>query len=221
MIRLPAGTPHPPRLGTLAEAVSDDLLTDHDWYDVAITGDFAGAELDQLTMQCARGASAQFTGAAMERARLIDVVFEQCELSGTRLEEASLTRVEFRDCRLSGAQFSAGGLTDVRFVNCRLDGSSFRMTHGDRVWFEGCVLTEAELYGAELTAARFDRCDLTGADFSHARIPDASLRGSQLHGLRGIGGLQRPVIDEAQVLPLAYSLMTVHGVVIHQEDDDQ
>jgi uncharacterized protein YjbI with pentapeptide repeats len=192
---------------------------DHDWYDVEITGSFAGVELDGLAVQCARAASAQFTGAVMERARLIDVVFDQCELSGVRMDDAALTRVEFRDCRLSGAQFAAGRFTDVRFVDCRLDGAAFRMVHGDRVWFEGCVLTEAELYGAELTAARFEHCDLSGADFSQGRIPDASLRGSELLGLRGIGGLQRPIIDEAQVISLAHALMGVHGVVIHREDD--
>lgn len=220
MTRLAPGTPHPPRLGTLAVAASEDLLMDHDWYDVEISGSFAGADLDQLSVQAARAASAQFTGAQMERARLIDVVFDQCELSGVRLEDASFTRVEFRGCRLSGAQFNAGRMTDVRFVDCRLDGAGFRMTHGDRVWFDGCALTDAELYGAELTAAHFEHCDLAGADFSQARIPDASLRGSELHGLRGIGGLQRPVIDEVQILPLAYSLMTVHGVVVHTDDDE-
>lgn len=207
-------------MGTLADVATDELLMDHDWYDVEVVGSFAGAELDGLTMQTVRCRGAQFTAAIMERSRLIDVVFDSCELSGARLEDTAFTRVEFRDCRLSGAQFNAGRMTDVRFVDCRLDGAAFRMTHGDRIWFEGCTLTTAELYGAELTAARFERCDLTDADFSQARIPDASLRGSELHGLRGIGGLQRPVIDEAQVLPLAYSLMTVHGVVIHTEDDE-
>ncbi|MEQ1701435.1 MAG: pentapeptide repeat-containing protein [Ilumatobacteraceae bacterium] len=220
MSRPPAGTPHAPRLGTLSASAADDLLIDHDWYEVEVAGSFAGAELDGLTMQGVRCRSAQFTAALMERSRLIDVAFESCELSGVRLEDVALTRVEFRDCRLSGAQLNASRMTDVRFIDCRLDGAAFRMVHGDRVWFEGSNLVGSELYGAELTAARFERCDLTGVDFSQARIPDASLRGSELHGIRGIGGLQRPVIDEAQVLPLAYSLMSVHGVVVHTEDDE-
>ncbi len=219
MSRPQPGTPHPPRLGTLVAADSDALGLDLEWYGVMVSGDFTACDLDQLVLQGGRCTTAQFTAAVMERARLIDVAFDGCDLSGTRIEDAALTRVEFRDCRMSGAQFNASRLTDVRFTNCRLDGASFRMAKGDRVWFDECVLTEAEIYGAELTGARFEHCDLSRADFSQARIPDASLRGSELDGLRGVGGLQRPVIDEAQIVPLAYSLMGLHGVVVHIEDD--
>ena len=116
-------------------------------------------------------------------------------------------------------QFNASRANDVRFVGCRLDGASYRMVHGERVWFEDCILTEAEFCAAELTRVRFERCDLTAADFSQARIPDADLRGSIVEGLRGVGGLQRPIIDAAQVVPFAYSLMAVHGVVIRGDEE--
>ena len=212
--------PRPPRLGGLLAADHADLLRDLDWADVDVRGDFAGVCLGQLQVQGARVTSSKFVGADLQRARIIDAVIDGSDLSGARIDEAALTRVEFRDCRLSGAQFNASRLTDMRFTGCRLDGASFRMVRGDRVWFEDCVLTEAELYAAELSAARFERCELGRADFSQARIPDARLVGSTLDDIRGIGGLQRPVIDATQVVQLAYALMAVHGVVIQDLEDD-
>jgi uncharacterized protein YjbI with pentapeptide repeats len=118
---------------------------------------------------------------------------------------------------MSGVQLGAAHLTDVRFVNCRLDGAGFRMIRGKRIWFEDSQLPEAEFAAAEVSHARFDHCDLTGADFSQARIPDARLQGSRLDGLRGVLGLQRPVIDAHQAVVFGLLLLPAHGIVI---DDD-
>ena len=216
-----AGSPRAPRLGGLATATRDELLAELDWYDVSVTCELSGAPLCQLQVRGARFSSVPLVSSDLQGARLIDAAFDGCDLSGARFDEAALTRCEFRDCRLSGVQFNAARANDVRFVGCRLDGASFRMVHGERVWFEDCILTEAEFCAAELTRVRFERCDLTAADFSQARIPDADLRGSIVEGLRGVGGLQRPIIDAAQVVPFAYSLMALHGVVIRTEGDDE
>lgn len=208
--------PRAPRLGPLTAVSREDLAVDRDWYDVSIEHDLGGSDLCELNMQCARCVMSQFVGADMQRARLIDVAFEGCDLSGALLEDSSLTRVEFRNCRLSGGQFNASRLNDVRFIGCRMDGACLRMVHGERLWFEDCVLTEAEFYAAELAGARLVGCDLAGADFSQARIPDAHLVGSNVSDLRGVGGLQRPVIDPTQVTPFALSLLTLHGVVVQE-----
>ena len=213
------GTPRAPRLGVLAEPDRVDLLAELDWLDVSVAHDLSGTDLGEVRMQGIRFASAQLVAANLQRGRTIDTVFDGCDLSGARFDDGALTRVEFRDCRLSGAQFNAARMNDVRFTGCRLDGASFRMVHGERVWFEGSVLTEAEFCAAELVRARFDHCDLTAADFSQARIADAPLHGSILEGVRGVTGLQRPIIDATQVGPFAYSLMAVHGVVIATDDD--
>ena len=83
-----------------------------------------------------------------------------------------------------------------------------------------CDLRNAEFVGAELTGVRFDGCDLTGADFDKARIPDARLHGSTVDGIRGAGGLIRPVIEPDQVLPFSLSLFALHGVVVDHPGDD-
>ena len=215
------GTPRAPRLGVLAEPDRVDLLAELDWLDVSVAHDLSGTDLGEVRMQGIRFASAQLVAANLQRGRTIDTVFDGCDLSGARFDDGALTRVEFRDCRLSGVQFNASRLNDLRFVGCRLDGASFRMAHGERVWFEHCVLTEAEFTATEVVGARFEHCDLTAADFSQARIGDASLLGSVVDGLRGVTGLQRPIIDATQVVPFAYSLMAVHGVVIRTEGDDE
>ena len=217
----PSHEPRAPRIGSVQEMARADLLTDLDWQDVSVVDDLSNCDLGQLHAQGVRCVSATFVGADLQQARLIDSVFEGCDLSGARFDDGALTRVEFRGCRLSGVQFNASRVNDLRFVGCRLDGASFRMAHGERVWFEQCVLTEAEFTATEVVGARFDHCDLTAADFSQARIGDASLAGSVLEGLRGVGGLQRPVIDATQVVPFAYSLMAMHGVVITTEGDDE
>lgn len=213
--------PRSPRINGVQQMARDELLADLDWQGVLVVDDLSQCELAQLSAQGVRCTSATFIGADLQQARIIDTTFEGCDLSGARLDDGAFTRVEFRDCRLSGVQFNASRINDLRFVGCRLDGASFRMAQGERVWFDQCVLTEAEFTATELTRARFDHCDLTAADFSQARIGDASLLGSVVEGIRGVGGLQRPIIDPTQVVPLAYSLLAVHGVVIRAEGDDQ
>lgn len=207
-----------PRLGAVAPMERSDLLANPDWQDVEITHDLSAESLDQVSLRSVRCVDSQFVGTDLRGARIVDTAFERCDLAGARIDEATLTRVEFRECRMSGVQFNASRLGDVRFVGCRLDGANFRMVVGDRLWFEDCDLVGAEFFAAQVAGARFDGCRLTGTDFAQARIPDPSLVGSVVDGIRGIDGLQRPVIDQSQVLPLAFVLMTVHGVVIKDDD---
>lgn len=209
--------PREPRLDDLASFERHQLLADLDWDGVSVQHDFSGCDMGGLHVRGARCVASHFVAAELQQARLIDVVFERCDLSGARLDEATLTRVRFQDCRLSGVQLGAAHLTDVRFVNCRLDGASFRMLRGRRIRYESSLLPEAEFADSELSFVHFEHCDLTGTDFSQARIPDAHLHGSVLDSLRGIQGLQRPVIDSAQTVPFALQLLSMHGVVV---DDD-
>jgi uncharacterized protein YjbI with pentapeptide repeats len=219
--QLPDNTPpREPRLDDLAMFERHQLLADLDWDGVSLQHDFSGCDLGHLHVRGAHCSSSHFVAADLQDARLIDVVLDGCDLSGARLDEAALTRVRFQDCRLSGVQFNAAHLSDVRFVNCRLDGASFRMTRGKRVWFEQSLLSEAEFTAAELAHVRFDHCDLTTADFSQARIPDARLHGSVVDDLRGVAGLQRPVIDGTQAVPFGLLLLGVQGVVIDDGELD-
>ena len=59
-----------------------------------------------------------------------------------------------------------------------------------------------------------------GGKETAAAIPDARLHGSTVDGIRGAGGLIRPVIEPDQVLPFSLSLFALHGVVVDHPGDD-
>jgi uncharacterized protein YjbI with pentapeptide repeats len=209
--------PSPPRILSVAPAGRDDLLADPDWFDVEVSHDFVGEQLDEAQLRGSRCTSSMFTSASFRKARFVDTVFDQCEFSGAQLDETGASRVEFRNCRMSGVQLNASKWKDVVFVGCRLDGANFRMFTGERIWFDDCVLRQADFRASTMEFARFGDCDLTGADFAQARIADASLRGSTLDDLRGLDGLIRPVIGTDQVMTFATLLLTLHGVVVGDE----
>lgn len=212
--------PTAPRIADLTAIDRTLLLDELEWHDLDVGHDLTGEVLERVEMRGTRCVDASFTGADLRAARLIDVEFVQCECSGARFDESSATRVVFRDCRLSGALFNAGRWTDVRFVDCRIDGADFRMLSAERVWFERCNLGLAEFRAATIANARFIDCDLTGTEFSQARIADAHLHGSRLDGIRGVDGLQRPVITSEQAIPLAWAVLGAMGVVVDDGTDE-
>jgi uncharacterized protein YjbI with pentapeptide repeats len=212
--------PVAPRIDAVSMIERAALLADLEWHELAITHDLSDEVLERVEMRATRCTSSPFTGADLRGSRLVDVQFVHCECSGARFDDGSATRVEFRDCRMSGALFNAGRWADVRFVDCRIDGADFRMLNAERVWFERCNLGLAEFRSAAVAGARFIDCDLSGADFSQARIADARLHGSRLDGIRGVDGLQRPIITSEQAIPLAWAVLGALGVVIDDEGDD-
>ena len=213
--------PRLPRLGALTSGMSTaDLVAADDWLELLVEADLEAADLQRLEARGCRVVRSHLLSVRAEETRWVDAEFDECELAGARMSEAAFTRVLFRGGRLSGAQLFASRLNDVRFESCRADGASFRFTKGERVAFIDCDLRGAEFVGAELASVRFEGCDLEGADFTQARIADAHLHRSQLQGIRGATGLQRPVIEASQVVPFALSLFAVHGVVVEAVEDE-
>lgn len=205
-------------MGDVRPATVEVLLDDPDWYEQLVAGDLTELRCEGLDVRRCHLKDAQLTGSHLGRARFVDCVVEDCELSGVHLDDAALTRVSFLRCRLSGAVFSAARWSDVTFTDCRLDGASLRMVQAEHSRFHECILHQADLTGLVLAHGRFTDCDLTAADFSAARVTDADLRGSRLDGMRGIAGLQRPVLDPEQAVPFSMALMDLHGVVVRDRD---
>lgn len=210
--------PHAPRLGEVRPASVAALLDDPDWYELRVSGDLAATRCPGLDVRRSHFVGAELTGSHLSGARLVDCVVEDSEFSGVHLDDAALTRVAFVRCRLSGVVFSAARWQDVTFTDCRLDGASLRMVRAEHSRFTECVLRGGDLYGMVLAHGAFTDCDLTEADFSAARVSDPDLRGSRLDGLRGIAGLQRPVLDPEQAVPFSAALMDLHGVVVRDRD---
>jgi hypothetical protein len=213
-----AQSPKAPRLpADLAQVADGGLQEGSELSDSLLSGDVSGRSCNEVVLEQCRVTGAQFTGTELNRARFIDVMFEQSDLSGADLDEASFTRVEFRDCRLSGALLTRCTLRDVLIAGCRMDEASFRMAQCHAVRFENVDLTRSDFYATTFEDARFFECDLTEAEFSKASTPGVRFHGSKLFDLKGAPYLDGAVIDATQVLPLALGVLAAHHITIDDE----
>ena len=214
--------PQRPRLASdLAVTPADDLYDDGDgpdWAGLAVHGDLVDWEADGLTVTGCRLAALQLTGARLEKARFVDVLFESCELSGAVLTQASFLRVELRQCRLVGSVWTGARLRHVRIDGCKLDRVAWNEVHAEDLLVSGSLLVEADLAGAQLAGARFADCDLGRADLSGASMTGARLHGSRLDGVKGVRGLAGAHIDSFQVLALAPLLLADIGIAVDDPD---
>jgi hypothetical protein len=67
-----------------------------------VTGSFAGRTASHVDVTGCALRGALFTGAEIDRLRLVDSVVEDCELPAVVLPRLAVARVEFHRCRLSG-----------------------------------------------------------------------------------------------------------------------
>jgi uncharacterized protein YjbI with pentapeptide repeats len=212
----PRGTV-PPRLPA---RWSDDplvLADEASWDGVEVTGSFAGRTASHVDVTGCALRGALFTGAEIDRLRLVDSVVEDCELSAVVLPRLAVARVEFHRCRLSGLVAAGGTFRDVRFTDCKLDGVNFRMSSWERCGFEDCLLADADFRSTTLGGARLRRCDLSRADFSAADMTGVTLHGSTLDGVRGGSSFRGVVIGSDQVIPMALSVFAALSIGV---DDD-
>ena len=186
--------------------------------DVALGGDFAGQQHDDVVFERCRIANAAFTGAKFHRLRLTDVMVENVDLSGADLDESSFTRVHFRDCRMSAVTLTRCRFADVTVTDCRLDQANLRMSEAKSVTFEDVDLCECDFYGAVLENTRFFDCDLSGSAFSKASLEEIRFHGSNLLDLKGSQYLGGSTIETGQVLSVALGLLSALNI---QVDDDR
>jgi uncharacterized protein YjbI with pentapeptide repeats len=210
----------PPHLPDHLEVVDEPVIEDEtELVEVAIGGDLSFTEASSVEIAACR-VRARFTGAHLDRARLVDSLIIDSDFSCAELAGVSVTRVEFRGCRLSGLVADLGGFADVAFVDCRLDGANLRMTRWSRSAFAGCDLREADLSGADLGGANLVRCDLRGATVDRARLHGCRLHHSQLDGVRGGEALRGVAIASDQIVPVALALFGALGIVLDDDGPD-
>ena len=190
--------------------------------DLAIIGqqlgdDYSGQAGRSVTVEESRLVGARFTGTALPRLRLSDVVVSGADFSGADLEEASMTRAEFVDCRLSGILMPMATLRDVTFSGCRIDGANLRRLTAERVRFVGCDLHDTELSAARLQHTCFYDCDLTRVEISQTELGGTRFGGSSLADLRGAEYFKDAVIDASQVYAVALGVLAASGVRIEDE----
>ena len=194
-----------------------ELADEASWDGIEVSGSFAGVVASLVDVNGCRLTGAVFTGAEIDKLRLVDTVVEDCEFSGAVLTRLSAVRVEFRRCRMSGVDVHGGDFRDVKFLDCKLDGANLRSTTWQRSGLEGCLLTEADFSSAKLGEAAIKQCDLRRADFTKAQAAGVTLHGSELEGVVGAEGLRGVLIGSDQVIPLALSVFSALGIRVQDE----
>jgi uncharacterized protein YjbI with pentapeptide repeats len=217
---------NPARRSPNLPRIPGGLATASDWSfgdeallsDIALGGDFAGRQHEDVVFERCRVSNASFTGSELHRLHLTDVVVENADLSGADLDESSFNRVQFRDCRMSAVILTRCRLVDVVIADCRLDQANLRMSEAKSVTFEDVDLSEGDFYAAVLENASFFDCNMTGSEFSKASMKDVRFHGSNLLDLKGSQYLGGSTIETGQVLSVAVGLLSALNI---QVDDDR
>jgi uncharacterized protein YjbI with pentapeptide repeats len=200
----PSKTPSPPEPPRLGDDVEDA--------DVA-------ALAPGSTVERARLADTELTGARLRGVRLLDVAVQRGNLANTAAPELTLRRVEIAGARLTGAQWTTGTIADTTFRDCRIDLATFAATTFERVVFDGCLLAQADFRDALLRSVVFERCDLTEADLAGVRIDRCELRGCTLDGLAGVERLRGAAMPWPDVVGNAALLAAALGIRVLEEED--
>jgi uncharacterized protein YjbI with pentapeptide repeats len=200
----PSKTPNPPEPPRL-----EDDLEDVDVAELA----------PGSTVERARLADPELTGARLRGVRLLDVAVQRGNLANTAAPELTLRRVEIAGARLTGAQWTAGTIADTTFRDCRIDLATFAATTFERVVFDGCLLAQADFRDALLRSVVFERCDLTEADLAGVRIDRCELRGCTLDGLAGVERLRGAAMPWPDVVGNAALLAAALGIRVLEEED--
>jgi uncharacterized protein YjbI with pentapeptide repeats len=193
-------TPAAPRL--------DDELTD--------------PALDELgpggSIQRARLADPDLSGARLRGLRLVDVEVQRGNLANLAADEVSLSRVSLTGARMTGVQWKRGKLADATFRDCLIELATFAGTTFERVTFAGCRLAQTEFRDALLRAVRFEECDLSEADLTGVRIDGCELHGCALDGLIGVERLRGAAMPWADVVGNAALLAAALGIRLVDEE---
>ena len=203
-----------------ASAVTVDLADEASWDGVEVSGSFAGAVASLVDVNGCRLTGAVFTGAEIDKLRLVDTVIEDCEFSGAVLNAA-----------LGGA----GGVPAVPHVRGgrprgRLPGCAFRGLQarrgepaGHHVAAVGVGGVPADRGGLLLGQARGggDKAvrSAGGRISPRVRPQVVTLYGSELEGIIGAEGLWGVVIGGDQVIPLALAVFSALRIRVEDEQN--
>lgn len=196
-----------------------ELVDGDEWTDVVATGDYVGQRAVRVEMGDVEVRAGRWSGVTLDGLRALGVRFADCDLAGFVLTgDTVLRNIVFERCRLDGAVFAGVQLRTVRIEDCSLDDVNLRMVNASEVVISRSRLVGADFSGATIAAGRFGDCDLRGVDFTHAKLTDVDLRGSELFDVRGADALRGTTIDAAQLLPLARSLAVALGISVVDPD---
>ncbi len=174
-----------------------------------------------------RGATdVAFDGCTFESTRLELTQGTQVEIVGSDVEGCDLSHVDFAlvrrsrfvDTKFVGTDFSGTALTDVVFENCVIRLASFRMASLTRVRFDGCTIDDVDCYDATLADVDFTASRLTDLNVDQVDALRVDLRGAASLGLKGAKQLSGFLVEESQLMGLAYVLASAVGLDVERDD---
>jgi uncharacterized protein YjbI with pentapeptide repeats len=132
--------------------------------------------LKKVIVLAAEGEHADFSGADLTKASLVECRFLSTNFSNAVLEstnvvsESSLQKSDFTNAKIESSFLRGVDLSDSCFLNATVRKSNFSL----------CNLTNANAVGLQAGLARFDRATLLNCNFSKANLNSASLTAAQI-----------------------------------------
>jgi uncharacterized protein YjbI with pentapeptide repeats len=181
----------------------------------------------------------RFVDSDLSGQELMGVRFAECELVGVSLHDSDLRGARFvetviartntpvlrapasswRDVTLDHSRIGSGELYEsnwqgVRISHCKLGYLNLRASELRDLEFVDCTIDELDLGGATAVRVAFTRTSIGTLDVTRSSLGDFDLRGAELAGIRGLGGLSGATISEYQLAELAPHFATHLGVSI-------
>jgi uncharacterized protein YjbI with pentapeptide repeats len=184
-----------------------------------------GVAIDRATVTAEAGDLVELLNVSLSQARLetdgsgrldiIDCVLTDCDLS--RASIGTLRGSRLIGCKLAGTDMAERTIRDCMFERCTLTYANLRMTTFVRVSMTNCRLDETDISGANLEDVTFAGSELIAVNTDRCRFERVDLRwtnGLDLTTPTNLGGC---LIDDTQVLELAYRLALLAGATIERD----
>lgn len=151
------------------------------------------------------------------RLDLLDCVLTDCDLS--RASIGTMRGCHLIGCKLAGTDMAERTLRDCLFERCTLTYANLRMATLLRVGFADCRLDETDISGATLEDVTFAGSELVEVNTERCQFDRVDLRGTNRLDLTTPTNMYGCLIDDPQVLQLAYRLALLSGAAIERDPD--
>jgi uncharacterized protein YjbI with pentapeptide repeats len=158
-----------------AELREADLSRANLEYAYALRAQLPRADLHRARLTHWRANRADLGRADLRRVTADHAQFQGANLAGALLLEARLWKADLREANIEGADFSGANLADAR-----LSGLKLRLARFDGACLGGADLSGCDLEEMELPDADFHDANLRGALLTGSRMPRASFLGADL-----------------------------------------
>ena len=153
-----------------------------------------------------------FAGAQLEDASLNQTQLQSASLKGAELQSASLKGAELQGASLNGAQLQGASLNGAQLEGASLFSAQLQGASLDSARLEGALLFSAQLQGASLSGARLEGASLNAAQLEGARLFGAQLQAASLNAAQ----LEGATLDAANFEGASLDYANLQGASLQQ-----